>query len=172
MEWQGKPEPRPDRSEWDADGFGSPSWDDGFDGSFRQKGSYGGYRASSGGYGGGGGSHGGRSGGYGGGGSSSWQRSSASSGGSPSVGRSYSGTGVGRPGRPSPARSASPAGKSAPKAAAVEFQTGDRVEHSAFGQGTVLSVTPMGGDALMEVQFGDIRKKLMWKTAGAHMKKV
>ena len=54
----------------------------------------------------------------------------------------------------------------------MEFQAGDRVEHSAFGQGTVLSVTPMGGDALMEVQFGDIRKKLMWKTAGAHMKKV
>ena len=46
------------------------------------------------------------------------------------------------------------------------------MEHSAFGQGTVLSVTPMGGDALMEVQFGDVRKKLMWKTAGAHMKKV
>ena len=173
MEWQGKPEPRPERSEWDADGFGSPSWDDGFDGSFRQKGSYGGYRASSGGYGGGGSSYGGRSGGYGGGSASSWQRSSAPSGGSPSVGRSYSGTGVGRAAKPSPARSASPAGKPAVKAAAaVEFQAGDSVEHSAFGQGTVLSVTPMGGDALMEVQFGEIRKKLMWKTAGAHMKKV
>ena len=46
------------------------------------------------------------------------------------------------------------------------------MEHSAFGRGTVLSVTPMGGDALLEVQFGDIRKKLMWKTAGAHMKKL
>ena len=169
MEWQGKPEPRPERSEWDADGFGSPSWDDGFDGSFRQKGSYGGYRASSGGY--GGGSYGGRSGGYGGG--ASWQRSSAPGGGSSSAGRSYSATASGRTARPSPARSASPAGKPAPKAAAtVQFQAGDRVEHSAFGQGTVLSVTPMGGDALMEVQFGDIRKKLMWKTAGAHMKKV
>ena len=90
-----------------------------------------------------------------------------------SSGRSYSGTGAGRTAKPSPARSASPAGKPAPKAAAaVEFQAGDSVEHSAFGQGTVLSVTPMGGDALMEVQFGDIRKKLMWKTAGAHMKKV
>ena len=55
---------------------------------------------------------------------------------------------------------------------AVEFLAGDRVEHSAFGQGTVLSITPMGGDALMEVQFGEIRKKLMWKTAGAHMKKI
>ena len=173
MEWQGKPEPRPERSEWDADGFGSPSWDDDFDGSFRQKGSYGGYRASSGSYSGGGGSYGGRSGGYGGGGSSSWQRSSAPSGGSVSSGRSYSGTGAGRTAKSSPARSASPAGKPAAKAAAaVEFQAGDRVEHSAFGQGTVLSLTPMGGDALMEVQFGEIRKKLMWKTAGAHMKKV
>ena len=162
-EWQGKPELRPERSEWDADGFGSPSWDDGFDGSFRQKGSYGGYRASSGGYGGGGSSYGGRSGGYGGGGSS-WQRSSAPSG---------SGAGAGRTAKPSPARSASPVGKPAPKAAAaLQFQAGDSVEHSAFGQGTVLSVTPMGGDALMEVQFGDIRKKLMWKTAGPHMKKL
>ena len=173
MEWQGKPEPRPERSEWDADGFGSPSWDDDFDGSFRQKGSYGGYRASSGSYSGGGGSYGGRSGGYGGGGISSWQRSSVPSGGSVSSGRSYSGTGAGRTAKSSPARSASPAGKPAAKAAAaVEFQAGDRVEHSAFGQGTVLSLTPMGGDALMEVQFGEIRKKLMWKTAGAHMKKV
>ena len=175
VEWQGKPELRPERSEWDADGFGSPSWDDGFDGSFRQKGSYGGYRAaSSGGYGGGGSSsYGGRSGGYGGGGSSSWQRSSAPSGGSASGARSYSGTGAGRTAKPSPARSASPIGKPAPKAAAnIQFQAGDSVEHSAFGQGTVLSVTPMGGDALLEVQFGDIRKKLMWKTAGAHMKKL
>ena len=174
-EWQGKPELRPERSEWDADGFGSPSWDDGFDGSFRQKGSYGGYRAaSSGGYGGGGSSsYGGRSGGYGGGGSSSWQRSSAPSGGSASGARSYSGTGAGRTAKPSPARSASPIGKPAPKAAAnIQFQAGDSVEHSAFGRGTVLSVTPMGGDALLEVQFGDIRKKLMWKTAGAHMKKL
>ena len=175
VEWQGKPELRPERSEWDADGFGSPSWDDGYDGSFRQKGSYGGYRAaSSGGYGGGGSSsYGGRSGGYGGGGSSSWQRSSAPSGGSASGARSYSGTGAGRTAKPSPARSASPIGKPAPKAAAnIQFQAGDSVEHSAFGQGTVLSVTPMGGDALLEVQFGDIRKKLMWKTAGAHMKKL
>ena len=175
VEWQGKPELRPERSEWDADGFGSPSWDDGFDGSFRQKGSYGGYRAaSSGGYGGGGSSsYGGRSGGYGGGGSSSWQRSSAPSGGSASGARSYSGTGAGRTAKPSPARSASPIGKPAPKAAAnIQFQAGDSVEHSAFGRGTVLSVTPMGGDALLEVQFGDIRKKLMWKTAGAHMKKL
>ena len=175
VEWQGKPELRPERSEWDADGFGSPSWDDGFDGSFRQKGSYGGYRSAfSGGYGGGGvSSYGGRSGGYGGGGSSSWQRSSAPSGGSASGARSYSGTGAGRTAKPSPARSASPIGKPAPKAAAnIQFQAGDSVEHSAFGQGTVLSVTPMGGDALLEVQFGDIRKKLMWKTAGAHMKKL
>ena len=173
MEWQGKPEPRPERSEWDADGFGSPGWDDGFDGSFRQKGSYGGYRASSGGYGGGGSSYGG-GGGYGGrgGGSTSWQRPSGGSG--ASDGRSYGSSGAGRTAKPAPARSAAPAGKPAAKAAAaVQFQAGDRVEHSAFGQGTVLSVTPMGGDALMEVAFGEgVRKKLMWKTAGAHMRKL
>ena len=47
------------------------------------------------------------------------------------------------------------------------------VMHKAFGKGMVLSVRPMGGDALLEVAFDGVgSKKLMLKSAGAHMKKL
>ena len=45
-------------------------------------------------------------------------------------------------------------------------------EHTAFGKGTVVSVKPMGGDALAEVAFEGGTKKLMLKSAGKHMKKL
>jgi DNA helicase-2/ATP-dependent DNA helicase PcrA len=55
----------------------------------------------------------------------------------------------------------------------LSLQAGDQVEHTAFGHGSVLSVRPMGGDALVEVAFDDAgNKKLMLKSAGAHMKKI
>ena len=54
----------------------------------------------------------------------------------------------------------------------MQLKQGDMVEHTAFGQGMVLSVRPMGGDALVEVAFDKVgTKKLMLKSAGAHMKK-
>ena len=47
------------------------------------------------------------------------------------------------------------------------------VEHTAFGKGMVVSVRPMGGDALLEVAFDTVvTKKLMLKSAGRHMKKL
>jgi DNA helicase-2/ATP-dependent DNA helicase PcrA len=47
------------------------------------------------------------------------------------------------------------------------------VSHTAFGRGLVLSVMHMGADALLEIAFDDIgTKKLMAKTASAHMKKL
>ncbi len=49
---------------------------------------------------------------------------------------------------------------------------GDVVEHTAFGRGTVQSLQPMGGDALVHVAFEGGVKKLMLKAAGAHMKKL
>ena len=49
---------------------------------------------------------------------------------------------------------------------------GDVVEHTAFGRGTVQSLQPMGGDALVHVAFESGVKKLMLKAAGAHMKKL
>lgn len=55
----------------------------------------------------------------------------------------------------------------------LQLQKGDMVEHTAFGQGMVLSLRPMGGDALVEVAFDKVgTKKLMLKSAGRHMKKL
>jgi len=59
------------------------------------------------------------------------------------------------------------------KPAFLELNKGDMVMHAAFGRGMVLSVMKMGGDALLEIAFDDIgTKKLMAKTASAHMKKL
>ena len=50
---------------------------------------------------------------------------------------------------------------------------GDSVLHKAFGRGMVLAVTKMGSDALLEVAFDEKgTKKLLAKTASAHMKKL
>ena len=55
----------------------------------------------------------------------------------------------------------------------LELNKGDMVSHKAFGKGMVLSVIKMGGDALLEIAFDQIgTKKLMAKTASAHMKKL
>lgn len=55
----------------------------------------------------------------------------------------------------------------------LDIRQGDMISHSAFGRGMVLSVAPMGGDALLEIAFDDIgTKKLMAKAAFSHMKKL
>ena len=52
------------------------------------------------------------------------------------------------------------------------FRLGDRVVHTAFGRGQITKVTPMGGDALIEVTFeGAGVKRLMLRAAAIHMKK-
>ena len=54
----------------------------------------------------------------------------------------------------------------------VDLQKGEMVTHDAFGQGMVISVTPMGGDALLEIAFDNVgTKRLMYKSASAHLKK-
>ena len=59
------------------------------------------------------------------------------------------------------------------KVSYLELSKGDMVQHTAFGRGLVLSVVKMGGDALLEIAFDQIgTKKLMAKTASAHMKKL
>jgi len=59
------------------------------------------------------------------------------------------------------------------KSGYLELNKGDMVLHAAFGKGLVLSVLKMSGDALLEIAFDDIgTKKLMAKTASAHMKKL
>ena len=44
----------------------------------------------------------------------------------------------------------------------VEFSAGQRVRHKAFGDGMIISVTPMAGDELLEIAFDTVgTKKLM-----------
>ena len=55
----------------------------------------------------------------------------------------------------------------------LELHQGEMVQHAAFGRGMVLTVTKMGGDALLEIAFDDIgTKKLMAKTASVYLKKL
>ncbi len=55
----------------------------------------------------------------------------------------------------------------------MRLEPGDGVSHSAFGKGMVLSVRPMGGDALVEIAFDQVgTKKLMLKAAGKHLTKL
>ena len=62
---------------------------------------------------------------------------------------------------------------SATSAPLMQLKAGEQVRHSAFGEGIVLSVRPMGGDALLEVSFDKVgTKKLMLKAAGAHLIKL
>ena len=61
--------------------------------------------------------------------------------------------------------------KPAPKA--PSFAAGDRVRHTAFGEGSITKLTPMGGDALVEITFdGGTVKRLMLRAAAQHMEKI
>ena len=62
------------------------------------------------------------------------------------------------------------ASKAAPK---QSFAAGEMVQHKAFGRGMILTVLPMGNDALLEIAFDGVgSKRLMANTAGQHMKKL
>ena len=78
-----------------------------------------------------------------------------------------------RPGTERPAHPERPVRPAAASAPLLQLQPGDGVRHSAFGQGMVLSVRPMGGDAMIEVAFDRVgTKRLMLKAAGAHLAKL
>ena len=78
-----------------------------------------------------------------------------------------------RPGTERPAHPERPVRPAAVFAPLLQLQPGDGVRHSAFGQGMVLSVRPMGGDAMIEVAFDRVgTKRLMLKAAGAHLTKL
>ena len=56
---------------------------------------------------------------------------------------------------------------------AMKLEPGQQIRHSAFGEGMVISVRPMGGDALVEVAFDKVgTKKLMLKAASGHITKL
>ena len=76
------------------------------------------------------------------------------------------------PTRPKPQKdySVHTAPKPAPK---VSFAAGEMVQHKAFGRGMILTVLPMGNDALLEIAFDGVgTKRLMANTAAQHMKKL
>ena len=51
-----------------------------------------------------------------------------------------------------------------------ELSVGQRVHHNAFGDGTVIKMTPMGGDQLLEIRFDSHgAKKLMLKAAARYL---
>ena len=63
-------------------------------------------------------------------------------------------------------------GASEKGAALPDFRKGETVLHKAFGRGTSLTITQMGGDALIEVAFDSVgTKKLMLKSAAQYMEK-
>lgn len=49
--------------------------------------------------------------------------------------------------------------KSAPTGAGQNFKPGDRLRHSAFGDGTVITATPMGNDTMLEIAFDSVGTK-------------
>ena len=85
--------------------------------------------------------------------------------------RTYSDTYTAAPPR-KPALKTGGAGRAAVSGVPMlQLQAGDSVSHSAFGKGMVLSIRPMGGDALIEVAFDQVgTKKLMLKAASQHLK--
>lgn len=59
-----------------------------------------------------------------------------------------------------------------PDANSLNLNIGDEVTHKAFGEGVLLSMKPMGNDALIEIAFKDSgNKKLMLRAASQHMTK-
>jgi len=55
----------------------------------------------------------------------------------------------------------------APSAASASFAPGDSVKHRVFGEGTIISASPMGNDTLLEINFTKVgTKKLMANFAG------
>ena len=53
------------------------------------------------------------------------------------------------------------------------FALGDRVKHSAFKEGVITKMTPMGGDHLVEIEFEEAGlKRLMLKAAARYMEKI
>ena len=62
--------------------------------------------------------------------------------------------------------------KPKPAAPMLELNKGDQVHHTAFGDGIVVGILKMNGDALLEIAFDQVgTKRLMLKAASMHMKR-
>ena len=57
-------------------------------------------------------------------------------------------------------------------ASVPDFNKGDVIEHKSFGRGTIIAMTPMGGDFLVEISFDNVGvKRLMLRAAARLMQK-
>ena len=75
--------------------------------------------------------------------------------------------------RPQPRRPGITPPSAAKAQTAPAFALGDKVKHRAFGLGVITKVSPMGGDALLEITFEGVGlKRLMQRAAGQFMTKV
>lgn len=53
------------------------------------------------------------------------------------------------------------------------FSKGEMITHKAFGKGMILTISPMGGDALIEIAFENVgTKKLMLRSAAQYIEKL
>ena len=64
-----------------------------------------------------------------------------------------------------PAKKRNMSAKELPKPSLTVFRVGEKVRHTAFGNGFILSVSPMGGDALLEVVFDEVGTKRLMNNA-------
>lgn len=73
---------------------------------------------------------------------------------------------------PGTAHTPRPLTDSHPEKAAADYKTGDCVSHTAFGEGVIEKMSPMGGDYLIEIRFDCGTKRLMLRAASQNMKKL
>jgi len=75
-----------------------------------------------------------------------------------------------QPSRPNPKPTVSYAPQKSKK---IDFAKGEMVLHDAFGRGMILSVLPVGNDAMLEIAFDQVgTKRLMAVAASSRMKKL
>ncbi|MDR1132432.1 MAG: UvrD-helicase domain-containing protein [Oscillospiraceae bacterium] len=55
--------------------------------------------------------------------------------------------------------------------AAADYRVGDEIVHTAFGEGEIVAMTPMGGDYFIEIRFGEQNRKFMLRAAAVYMRK-
>lgn len=84
--------------------------------------------------------------------------------------------GVFKRGHRPPSAAAVPSARKDSASSAVplpDYKVGDQVNHSAFGSGLILTLKPMGNDALVEIAFDTVgTKRLMLRSAAQHMEKM
>lgn len=75
--------------------------------------------------------------------------------------------------RTTPGRKSRPVRAASSEPVQMKLEKGEIIEHKAFGRGMVLSVQPMGNDALLEIAFDESgTRKFMARAVSAYIKKL